>query len=213
VAQDTNTIRFKINSSIWQRMKMTILKNGTPMINSDGSVVKTQIVRTTLAPENNQTAVINTNDLGNLTFETGNNYSVQIDYYSSGTGNTTVQVDACKGDPVNVGFLSKNPVIIHQNTSKQLDVDAVVLSRDSNWTAQGDSSSHPNGFDTNVWDLTINGPIITMTGGDAGPWSTYGIRNYRYDMDLVEHAPPAFPVPSDWWVLASWKNLKESEIK
>ncbi|MBM3211298.1 hypothetical protein FJZ33_03695 [Candidatus Poribacteria bacterium] len=213
VDQDTNTIKFKINSSVWQKMKMTILKNGNPMINSDGNVVQTQIVRTTLASGNSQTAAINGNDLGNVTFDTFNNYSAQIEYFSSGTGNTTVQIDSCKGDPVNVGFVSKNQFSIHQNTAKQIKIDAVLLSRDSNWTASGDSSSHPDGFDTNVWEFTINGPIITMTGGDAGPWSSYGIRNYRYDMDLVEHAPPAFPVPSDWWVLASWRNLKESEIR
>lgn len=213
VDTDTNVIRFKVSGSKWQRMQMTVLKNGNPMTRADGGVVRTQLVRTSLASENNQTAVINGNDLGDLTFDPANNYSARIDYYSSGTGDTSVQVDACNGEPVNVGLVAKDQFFVHSNTPKQMVVDAAILARDRNWQALGGSSDHPNGYDTGVWELTINGPIITKLGGDAGPWTDYGTRYYRYDMDMIENAPPAFPVPSDWWVMAYWKHLKEGEIE
>ena len=61
--------------------------------------------------------------------------------------------------------------------------------------------------------MTVNGPIITKIGGSAGPWSSYGNRYYRYDMDMIEFAPPAFPVPSDWWKVAYWRHLKQDEAE
>jgi len=210
---DVNVIRFKVSGNTWDKMQMTILKDGVPMTRSDGIIVRTQLVRTGLAPENSQTAVINGDDLNELKFEPDHTYSARIDYYSTNVGDTTVTVDSCSGDPVNIGLVAKNRLFIHQNTQKQLTLDAAILARDNNWSALGTASDHPNGYDANIWDLTINGPIITKKGGDAGPWMTNGKRYYRYDMDMVENAPPYFPIPADWWLLAYWKHLKESEIK
>jgi hypothetical protein len=211
VNPDTNAVRFKVSGSRWSKMQMTILEDGMPMTRADGRAVRTQLVRTGLSSENAQTAVINGNDLNELVFDPAHNYSVQIDYYSSDSGDTAVEVDACEGTPVNIGLVARDEFYIHSNTARQLTIDAAILARDRSWEALGYTSDHPNGYDTGLWELTVNGPIITRDGGSAGPWSSNGMRYYRYDMDMVEYAPPAFPVPAEWWKLAYWKHLKESE--
>jgi len=211
VDTETNAVRLNASGTTWDKMQITILEDGSPMVRPDGKAVRTQLVRTSTSSEDNQTAVINGNDLNGMEFDSGSSYSIQIDYYSTGTGNTSVDVAACKGEPVNIGLVTKNQFFVHQNTSKQTTIDAAILSRDNNWNGLGESADHPDGFDSGVWELTVNGPIITKLGGSAGPWASNGTRYYRYDMDMVDHAPPAFPVPAEWWKLAYMKHLKEDE--
>jgi predicted RNA-binding protein with TRAM domain len=66
----------------------------------------------------------------------------------------------------------------------------------------------------NTWVLNINGPIITRTGGSAGPWigtpSPAGpTRRYNYDMDVTEFPPPCFPVPLNLYKDVSWTEIFE----
>lgn len=150
------------------------------------------------------------------------------------------------GNPVNVGLVAENYVGMHAQTKKVLRVDAALLSRTSNWTALGDTGTHPNAtgpldldldgitgespvnhdpipgigwnesvIDANTWVLNINGPIITNTGGSAGPWSSGSVianadgptRRYNYDLDVTEFPPPCFPVPLNLWKDVSWTEV------
>jgi hypothetical protein len=47
------------------------------------------------------------------------------------------------GDPVNVGLVAEDYVYMHQNTPRVLNVDAMLLSRTSNWAGQGAEADHP----------------------------------------------------------------------
>jgi hypothetical protein len=70
------------------------------------------------------------------------------------------------------------------------------------------------------WLLNINGPIITVSTGDATPWnSSYVLgvaagrptRRYNYDMDVTEYPPPCFPVPLNLWKDVSWTEVFETQ--
>jgi hypothetical protein len=70
------------------------------------------------------------------------------------------------------------------------------------------------------WILNINGPIITVSTGDATPWnSSYVLgvagsrltRRYNYDMDITEFPPPCFPVPLNLWKDVSWTEIFETQ--
>ena len=210
---DSNTIKFRISGSEWKKARMTLKdKHGNEIAHTD--LVRTGAYPNGWDPDDNQATVINANDTDHMKFDDPP-YTAEIKYYSNGSGNNQVWLEASEGEPVNVGLVAKDQFLISSYTKRQLTIDAAILTLDDDtagWQASGDYYSHPNGFDTNLWELTINGPIITKIGGSAGPWSSYGSRYYRYDMDMIEHAPPAFPVPADWWKLAYWKHLNETEI-
>jgi hypothetical protein len=202
VSSDTSVLKLRTSGEEWSKLRMYLLEDGVrvPFKFAD-------VVRTPGSPDE-QTVVIN-----NLELDTNEHtYSVEVHYFSEGSGVNPTWVEACDGDPVNLGFVARDKFYIHKNTPRQLVIDAAILTRDRSWQALGGKYDHPDGYDRNKWDLTINGPIITYEGGSAGPWSSYGRRYYNYDRDMIEFAPPAFPVPSEWWKLAYWWHLKESEI-
>jgi hypothetical protein len=47
------------------------------------------------------------------------------------------------GDPVNVGLVAEDYIYMHNNTPRVLRVDAMLLSRTSNWAGQGSEAEHP----------------------------------------------------------------------
>jgi hypothetical protein len=47
------------------------------------------------------------------------------------------------GDPVNIGLVAEDYIYMHQNTPRVLQVDAMLLSRTSNWAGQGTELNHP----------------------------------------------------------------------
>ncbi|MBD3181164.1 hypothetical protein GF312_02660 [Candidatus Poribacteria bacterium] len=200
IDDDTTALKLRINGSRWSKMRM--------YIKEDGDVIaQTDLVRESGSP-NEQTAIVN-----NVILDPDNhNYQAEIQFYSSDRGNNYANVEAYDGEPVNVGFVAKDMFYIDDNTPRELVIDAAILTRNRTWNALGNYYSHPDGFDSGNWELTINGPIITYNGGSAGPWSSYGKRNYNYDMDMIEYPPPAFPVPSDGWKIAYWYYMKEDEI-
>ena len=202
VGTDTNVFKLRVSGTKWNKLRMYILEDGVRIPNK-----QVDIVRQPASPDE-QVVMIN-----NLNIDPGaHTYSAEVHYWSDGNGDNPTWVEAWNGDPVNIGLVAKDMFYISSSTPRQLSIDAAILTRDRTWNALGDWSSHPDGYDPGVWELTMTGPIITMNGGSAGPWSSYGTRRYDYDMDMVEHAPPYFPVPSDWWKLAYWWHLKEREI-
>ncbi len=213
LTEDSNTLKIRISGSEWKKARM-ILKD-----KSGNEIANTELVRTGSYPngwdpDDDQATVINANDTDHLKFDDPP-YTAEIQYYSDGSGDNRVWLEASEGEPANVGLVANDQFLISAYTKRQLTIDAAILTLDDDsagWIASGTWDSHPNGFDTNLWELTINGPIITKIGGSAGPWSSYGSRYYRYDMDMIEHAPPAFPVPADWWKLAYWKHLPEDQL-
>ncbi len=70
-----------------------------------------------------------------------------------------------------------------------------------------------------TWVLNINGPIVTVTGGSAGPWADGSViaaaagptRRYNYDLDMTEYPPPCFPVPLNLWKDVSWTEIFEAQ--
>jgi hypothetical protein len=200
VTSDTNVLKFRISGQEWEKARMILLEDSSPIAQAD-------LVRTSYSPEDGQMTVMNGLEL-DPSFHT---YTAEIHYFSDGEGGNNVWIDACEGDPVNIGFAAKDKFYIDYNTPRQLTIDAAILTRDRSWTALGSSSDHPYGYDGSKWELTINGPIITYDGGSAGPYLN-GKRYYQYDIDMIEYAPPAFPVPSEWWKVAYWRHLREREI-
>lgn len=99
-----------------------------------------------------------------------------------------------------------------------LDLDGIIgetpLNNDpgpgEGWDELTITSSH--------WILNINGPIITVSTGDATPWNSAHVlglagarptRRYNYDMDITEYPPPCFPVPLNLWKDVSWSEIFE----
>lgn len=209
ITENTNVFKFSISGSKWKKARMRLFEDGNEIGSSD-------LVRTSKwFSDNNQTDVINSNDMNYLELDPSQHtYTAEVSYYSDGTGVSTVQIDALDGDPVNLGLVPGEEFAISSYAPRQTIIDAAILTLEDSsygWRGAGNWDSHPNGYDSGVWELTFNGPIITKIGGTAGPWSSYGTRYYRYDMDMIEHAPPAFPVPNDWWKVAYWRHLKKGE--
>jgi len=198
----TNVLKLGVNSQKWSKLRMYILEDGVRIPGKQGEIVRMP------GSKDERTVVINNLDIDPDT----HTYSAEVHYWSDGNGTTITQVEACGGDPINIGLVAKDMFYIDAGTPRQLNIDAAILARDRTWNALGSASSHPDGYDPGVWELTMTGPIITMNGGSAGPWSSYGTRNYNFDMDMVEHAPPYFPVPAEGWGMSYWWHLKEKEI-
>ena len=200
VTTDTTVVKLRTSGRKWNEMWMELME--------DGNVIgDTYLVRKPGSPDD-QMAVIS-----NLSLDpTAHSYSAEIYYKSDGNGANPTWVYAYTGDPVNCGLVAKDKVYIDSGAPRQLIIDAALLSRDTTWQALGDSSSHPDEYDAS-WKLTINGPIITATGGSAGPWSSYGgTRKYNYDEDIVSSPPPNFPVPFGGWQRVYWKEIKPKDI-
>jgi len=163
-------------------------------------------------------------------------YRAEVHYWSDGSGQTKVDVGVAAGDPVNVALLATNTVNISQYAWRVLRIDAALFARDGSWQAPSSGSSqwactgvydldedgvietnnqdgwNESAVNSNTWMLTINGPIITKTGGSAGEWSNQatatgkGTRHYNYDDDIVYFQPPNFPVMLSRWALLYWRE-------
>lgn len=200
ITAESNVVKLRVAGTKWNEVKIVLMEDGE-------AIGETYVVREPGSPDE-QAAIISNLELD----PDEHTYSAEVHYRSSGNGANPTWIEAWEGDPINIGLVARDTFYIGPYTPRQLSIDAAILARDRNWIAQGNSSSHPNGFDSSVWELSMTGPIITMYGGSAGPWSSYGTRYYNFDMDMVGHAPPNFPVPADWWKLAYWWHLKDSEI-
>jgi len=200
VSADTTVVKLRTAGRKWNQMKMELME--------DGNVIgETYLVRRPGSPDEQMVAI------SNLSLDPAtHSYSAKIYYKSDGNGANPTWIRAYTGEPVNIGLVAKDKVYIDSDTPKQLIVDAALLSRDSSWEALGDSSSHPDEYDSS-WQLTINGPIITAVDGSAGPWSSYGgTRTYNYDDDIVSYQPPHFPMPFGGWQRIYWKEIKPKDI-
>ena len=162
---------------------------------------------------------------------------------TSGKGTNHVWVEVAAGDPVNVGLIAQDYVYISKHAPRVLTVEAALFSQEANWRptdyrdGRDADGSHPachgvwdldgdgriespneDGYDEarvngSTWALSINGPIITRTGGSAGAWSYQGqhqgkgTRHYNYDGDITYYEPPHFPVIVSQWQVLYWREV------
>ncbi len=199
ITTNTPVVRIRTSGRKWNKIKGELLANGQV-------ISTTYLIRESGSPDEQMAT------FSNFTVNpSGYSYSVKLYYQSSGTGSNPTWIRVYDGNPVNLGLVAKDTIYIDSQTPRQLVVDAALLARDGNWRALGSSSSHPSGFDGS-WVLTINGPIITRVGGSAGPWSSYGVRRYNHDEDIVDYSPPYFPVPLGGWQRIYWKEILPKDI-
>lgn len=96
-----------------------------------------------------------------------------------------------------------------------LDLDGITGENPMNHDPVPGLGWNESVIDGDTWVLNITGPIITNTGGSAGPWSSSTViaaadgptRRYNYDLDVTEYPPPCFPVPLNLWKDVSWTEV------
>lgn len=107
-------------------------------------------------------------------------------------------------DPKNVvGLIAKDYVYLDASTPNNLEVTASLMAIKNTWKALGYGSKY---------GLTINGSIVTNTGGSAGPYLA-GERHYNYDRRLLYYMPPYYPdFPGGGYILTAWtESLGEQD--
>ena len=196
---DTPVVKIRTSGKKWNSIKGELLEDGV-------IVSRTYLVRQSGSPNEQMVTFSNFTPR-----PSDHSYVVRMHYKSLGNGANPTWIRVYQGDPVNLGLVAKDKVYIDSYAPRELVIDAALLARDNNWAALGDSSTHPTTFDGS-WQLFINGPIITNSGGSAGPWSSYGTRQYNYDEDIVEHQPPHFPVPFGGWQRVYWKEILPKDL-
>jgi len=239
----TNTVKLKVSGPKWQRFNMYLYEGGNllgvatlqrPADSRPGSRCDSATILSQQAMDptrHDYTAEIHFWSQGPNSNPT------------SGKGTNHVWVEVAAGDPVNVGLIARDYVYISKHAPRVLTVEAALFSRDANWRptdysdGQDADGSHPachgvwdldgdgriespneDGYDEarvdgSTWALSINGPIITRTGGSAGAWSYQGqrqgkgTRHYNYDRDIIYYEPPHFPVILSQWQVLYWREV------
>lgn len=98
-----------------------------------------------------------------------------------------------------------------------LDLDGIIGETPVNGDPVAGQGWDEVNITNSTWVLNINGPIISVTSGDAYPWTHSNIvaaasgptRRYNYDLDITGNPPPCFPVPLNLWKDVSWTEIFE----
>jgi hypothetical protein len=229
IGSTANEVKVRVSGTKWSRVTM--------YLKQDGQTIGVSTLERVSGSAEAQAVTVNGLDLDT----SQHSYTAELHYLSTGTGASPVSVEVGSGDPINIGLVAKDMVYIKETAPRVLSVDAAILARDNTWDALGTSSQHPachgvwdldgdgvietvneDGWNegnvgTSTWMLTIRGPIVTHSGGDAGIWSdmgdsTHNTRQYKYDGDIVEHQPPAFPVTLDRWASTYWREIMPGPV-
>ena len=79
MSENTKALEFEISGSKWKKARVILKENGT-------EIARTDLVRTSYSPDDDQVAVINGNDWGNFQYDPTATYTAEVHYYSNGYG-------------------------------------------------------------------------------------------------------------------------------
>jgi hypothetical protein len=105
-----------------------------------------------------------------------------------------------------LGILAENDVVIQDNASTNLEIDASVMALQSSFMLENWDQGPPKGTLTVYGGIIQDqrGPVGTFNGATGQKLSGYS-KNYSYDSRLLLDPPPFYPTTNDY-VTISWED-------